>query len=194
MQLVFDRGGYDQKVFRGLGRIGIAYAVWVKGDKTDYEKLALEYEEAEFELRGNEAGKPRRVRIGMAEVALEGKRGMAVRKIVLRRVATRRLAKERQYLYSAFVTNDGERPRREWVEAMILRWRQECDFKMQKAEFGLDQITTYRMKGYRAGAHEDIEEKSPLEVGAKVAHNPEMKPCRQRKKKLRRQIAKIDEE
>ena len=41
LQLVFDRGGYDQKVFKGLGRMGIAYAVWVKGDKTDYSKPFL---------------------------------------------------------------------------------------------------------------------------------------------------------
>ncbi len=194
LRLVFDRGGYDQKVFRELGRMGIGYAVWMKGDKTDYEELALEYEEGEFELGGNEEGKPRRVKIEMAEVALAGKWGMPVRKIVLRRVATRRLAKERQYLYSAFVTNDGEQPRREWVEAMILRWRQECDFKMQKAEFGLDQITTYRTKGYRAGAHEDIEEKSRSEVEGKVADNPELKPWRRQKQKLRSEIAKIDGE
>ena len=195
VRLVFDRGGYDQKVFGELGRMGIEYAVWAKGDKSDYEKLGLEYEEEEFEFRRNVPQKPRRVKMGIAEVKLgEGKKGMPKRKIVLRRLATRRLANKQPYLYSAFVTNDGEGSRREWVEAMILRWRQECDFKIEGAEFGLDQITSYRTKGYREGAHEDIEEKSQSEVEVKEVDNPALKPWRRRKQKIKTQIAKIDEE
>ena len=95
-------------------------------------------------------------------------------------------------MYSAFVTNDGEAPKREWVEAMILRWRQECDFKMQKTEFGLDQISTYRTKGYGEGAHEEIEERSQSEVEAKEVDNPELKPWRRSKQQIKTQIAKID--
>jgi len=124
----------------------------------------------------------------------EGKKGMPKRKIVLRRVTTRRLAKKQPYMYSAFVTNDGEAPKREWVEAMILRWRQECDFKMQKTEFGLDQITTYRTNGYGEGAHEEIEERSQSEVEAKRVDNPELKPWRRSKQQIKTQIAKIDEQ
>ncbi len=195
VRLVFDRGGYDQKVFGRLGRMGIEYAVWAKGDKTDYEKLDLDYEEEEFEFRRNVPDKPRRVKIGIAEVTLgEGNKGMPKRKIVLRRATTRRLAKKRPYMYSAFVTNEVEAPKREWVEAMILRWRQECDFKMQKTEFGLDQITTYRTKGYGEGAHEEIEEKSQWEVEAKEVDNPALKPWRRRKQQIKTQIAKIDEQ
>jgi len=84
VRLVFDRGGYDQKVFGRLGRMGIKYAVWAKGDKTDYEKLDLDYEEEEFEFRRNVADKPRRVKMGIGEVKLgEGNKGMPKRKIVL---------------------------------------------------------------------------------------------------------------
>jgi hypothetical protein len=195
VRLIFDRGGYDQKVFGKLGRMGIEYAVWAKGDKTDYEKLDLDYEEEEFEFRRNVPEKPRRVKIGVAEVKLgEGKKGMPKRKIVLRRPATRRMAKKQAYLYSAFVTNDGEGAKREWVEEMILRWRQECDFKVQSAEFGLDQITTYRSKGYREGAHEQIEEKSQGDVEGKEVANPALKPLRGRKRQLQTQIAKIDQQ
>jgi transposase len=195
VRLVFDRGGYDQKVFGRLGRMGIEYAVWAKGDKTDYEKLGLDYEEEEFEFRRNVPEKPRRVKMGVAEVELgEGKKEMPKRKIVLRRAATRRMAKKGPYLYSAFVTNDGEGSKRAWVEAMIFRWRQECDFKMQSAEFGLDQITTYRTKGYREGAHEEIEEKTLSEVETKEADNLALKPWRRRKRQIKTQIAKIDEQ
>jgi hypothetical protein len=195
LRMVFDRGGYDQKVFGRLGRMGIEYAVWAKGDKADYEELELDYEEEEFEFRRNVPEKPRRVKMGVAEVKLgEGKKGMPKRKIVLRRLGTRRMAKKQAYLYSAFVTNDGEGAKREWVEAMIFRWRQECDFKMQSAEFGLDQITTYRTKGYREGAHEQIEEKSQGDVEAKEVDNPALKPFRRRKRQLQSQIAKIDEQ
>lgn len=195
VRMVFDRGGYDKKVFGELGRMGIEYAVWAKGDKTDYEKLDLGYEEEEFEFRRNVAEKPRRVKMGVAEVVLgEEKKGMPKRKIVLRRPATRRMAKKGPYLYSAFVTNDGEGSKRAWVQAMIFRWRQECDFKIESAEFGLDQITSYRTKGYREGAHQDIEEKSQSEVEAKEVDNPALKPWRRRKQKIKTQIAKIDEE
>ena len=195
VRVVFDRGGYDQKVFGQLGRMGIEYAVWAKGDKTDYEKLGLDYEEEEFEFRGNVADKPRRVKMGIAEVEMgEGKKGMPKRKIVLRRATTRRLAKKQPYMYSAFVANDGEAPKREWVEAMILRWRQECDFKMQKTEFGLDQISTYRTKGYGEGAHEEIEERPQSEVEAKEVDNPALKPWRRSKQQIKTQITKIDEQ
>lgn len=157
--------------------------------------MDLEYKEEEFEFRRNVQEKPRKVTMGIAEVDLgEGKDGMPRRKIVLRRPTTRRLAKKQPYMYSAFVTNDREAPKREWVEAMILRWRQECDFKMQSAEFGLDQITSYRTRSYRKGAHEDIEEKSRCDVEAKQVNNPALKPWRRRKRQLKAEIARIDEQ
>lgn len=193
--LVFDRGGYDQKVFKELDRMGIKYAVWLKGDKSDYESLGLEYEEQEFEFRGNTPRTPRKVKMGIAVEALpEAKRGMPKRKVILRRPTTRRLAKKKRYMYSAFVLNDEEGSAEVWTEAMLLRWRQECDFKMQRAEFGLDQITSYEKKGYREGAHEDIEEKTRSEVEGKEEANPALKPWRERKRKLKREIGRIDEQ
>ena len=193
--MVFDRGGYDRKVFRKLGAMGISYAVWVKGDRSRYKELGLEYEVEEFGFRRNVPGKPRRVHIGMAELECEaGEKGEPVRKIVMMRRATRRLAKKQPYLYSAFVTNDEQRTKRELAEAMIYRWRQECDFKMQTEEFGLNQITTYAMKGYREGAHKEIREFSAQEAANKEAANPALKPLRRRKRQIKAQIAKIDEQ
>jgi transposase len=193
--MVFDRGGYDRKVFRKLGQMGIGYAVWVKGDKTRYRELGLEYEVEEFEFRRNVPGKPRRVHIGMAELKCEAaETGDPVRKIVLMRRATRRLAKKQPYLYSAFVSNDPQRSKRELTEAMIYRWRQECDFKTQAAEFGLNQITSYTMHSYRQGAHRQIEEFTEQESANKEVANPARKPLRRRKRSLKAQIAKIDEQ
>jgi len=193
--MVFDRGGYDRKVFRKLGQMGIGYAVWGKGDKTRYRELGLDYEEEEFEFRRNVPGKPRRVHIGIAEMTCEAAQtGEPVRKIVLMRRATRRLAKKQPYLYSAFVTNDGQRSKRELTEAMIFRWRQECDFKMQAEEFGLNQITTYAMQSYRHEAHRQIEEFTEQEAADKEVANPARKPWRRRKRSLQAQIAKIDEQ
>ena len=193
--MVFDRGGYDRKVFRKLGQMGINYAVWVKGDKTKYRELGLEYEVEEFQFRRNVPGKPRRTHIGLAEVECEAKeKGEPVRKIVMMRRATRRLAKKQPYLYSAFVTNDQGRSKGELVEAMIYRWRQECDFKMQTEEFGLNQITTYAMKGYGEGAHKDIEEFSEQEAANKEVSNPALKPLRRRKRQIKGEIGKIDEQ
>jgi hypothetical protein len=133
--------------------------------------------------------------MGIAEITLgEGKGGAPKRKIVLRRPTWRRLAKRQPYMYSAFVTNDAEGSKRDWTEAMIFRWRQECDFKMQSAEFGLDQIATYATKGYREDAHRDIAEKSQAEVEGKQVDNPALRPWRRRKRQLQTEIAKIDEQ
>lgn len=193
--MVFDRGGYDRKVFRKLGQMGIDYAVWAKGDKTKYRELGLEYEVEEFQFRRNEPGKPRSVHIGIGELECKAnEKGEPVRKIVLMRRATRRLAKKQQYLYSALVTTDRQRTKRELVEAMIYRWRQECDFKMQAEEFGLNQITTYAMKGYNEGAHKEIEEFSEQETANKEASNPALKPLRGRKRQIKAEIAKVDEQ
>ncbi len=195
LRLVFDRGGYDRKVFNKLGRMDITYCVWVKGDKSDYEGLGLEYEEEIFFLRRNRPEKPREVKIGIGEISLENEgRGAPKRKIVLRRKAGRRLKKVQSYMYSAFVTNDEDASRRDLVNDMIFRWRQECDFKMEKGEFGLDQITSYLVKGYREGAHEDIVDLPREEVERKLAKNPDLKPLRRRKRQIKEEISKIDEE
>ncbi len=193
--MVFDRGGYDRKVFKKLGGMGLKYAVWAKGDKSNYRELGLDYDVEEFEFRRNKPDKPRRAHIGMAELkCVAGETGEPVRKIVIMRKATRRLSKSREYLYSAFVTNDDRRTKRELVEAMIYRWRQECDFKMQAAEFGLNQITTYAMKAYSKGAHKDIEEFEEEDVVRKEVDNPALKPLRRRKRRIQAEIARIDEQ
>jgi hypothetical protein len=195
ISLVFDRGGYDSKVFNRLGLMHINYSVWVKGDKTDYDSLNLEYNEEEFLFKGNSPDKPRRVMMGIAETSFEkGGRGGPTRKIVLRRNAGRRLRKKQKYMYSAFVTNGTEKGKGELTEDMILRWRQECDFKSETGEFGIDQITTYLMKGYREGAAEDIQDMPREEVEGRQVKNPELKPLQRRKRQIKTEIAKIDEE
>lgn len=193
LRLVFDRGGYDSKVFNKVGRMGIKYSVWAKGDKKDYK--SLEYEEEKFLFRRNRPGKPRKETIGIAEIALGGKgKGEPKRKIILRRRTRRRLQKRQRYMYSAFVTNDKETSARDLTHDMIFRWRQECDFKSESEEFGIDQITTYLMKSYKKGAHEDITYLPKEEVEGKLVKNPALKPFRRQKQQVKKEISKIDEE
>lgn len=195
LHLVFDRGGYDKKVFNRLGLMHMDYSVWAKGDKTDYESLNLEYDEEEFLFKGNSPDKPRRVKMGISETSFEkGGRGGPTRKIILKRRAGRRLRKKQKYMYSAFVTNGERKGRRELTEEIILRWRQECDFKSESEEFGIDQITTYLMKEYCAGAAEDIRDMPREEVEGRQVKNPALKPLQRRKRQIKGEIAKIDEE
>lgn len=195
LSLVFDRGGYDKKVFDKLGRMGICYSVWAKGDKSDYSSMELKYEREEFLFRRNSPDKPRRESIDIAEVPFgKGSRGGPKRKIILRKKTWRRLKKKQEFTYSAFVTNDEEKSRRELTSDMIFRWRQECDFKSQSNEFGIDQITTYFMKSYREGAHEDIKEIPKEEVEEKLVANPELKPFLRGKRQIKAEISKIDED
>ncbi|GAI28118.1 unnamed protein product [marine sediment metagenome] len=53
------------------------------------------------------------------------------RKIVLRRKTERRIRQYKDYMYSFLVTNDMDRSAKEVVEAIIYRWREECDFKVE---------------------------------------------------------------
>lgn len=186
---VFDRGGYDSKLFATFDRLGCFYITWSKNDRTDYEKEDLRFKPHMVSFKANTIEKPRRVSLGMAEVPLEGK---GQRKIVIRRKAQRRIGSWRDYMYSSLVTNDMIRPASCVVEAIIYRWRQECDFKIEVEEFGIDQITSYSMEDYRADIFKDSS-LAPELTDERTMANPRLNPLRRRKKKIKDRIAKIDE-
>lgn len=191
---VFDRFGYDKKLFAQFDKpLGAYYIVWAKGDKTDYEKELLEFDEVEFHFRRNIPEKPRKVTMGIAE--LPGVRGEGKqRKIVLRRKTTRRIKEKKGYMYSSLVTNDMRRPKEEIVEHLIYRWREECDFKVEVNEFGIDQITSYMMEDYRKDIFSGDELLSSDFRQEKMMQNPMLKPLRWRKGKIKEEIAKIDQQ
>ena len=95
-------------------------------------------------------------------------------------------------MYSSLVTNDMARPASCVVEAIIYRWRQECDFKVEVEEFGIDQITSYSMEDYRADIFKESSLAPELSCERTMA-NPGLNPLRRRKKKIKNEIAKIDE-
>jgi len=187
---VFDRFGYSRHVFAQFDNdLDAYYIVWTKGDKTDYSKSSLEFDKTTYLMKRNEPGKPRRVSMEIAEAPAEGKQ----RRIVIRRKATRRIKEKKKYMYSSLVTNDMKRPKEAVVEALIYRWREECDFKVCVNEFGLDQITSYLMDEYREDIFEGDELLTPELRELKQMQNPMLNPLRYRKNKIKREIAKIDE-
>ena len=187
---VFDRAGYDKKLFGQFNNdLGAYYIVWSKGDKTKYEKEDLSFDNTRFCFRRNVPGKPKKINIGVAELPRKSKQ----RKIVLRRKTTRRLKDRKKYIYSSLVTNDMRRSKEEIVEHLIYRWREECDFKVEVNEFGLDQITSYMMEDYKEDIFADDKLLPPELRQDKTMQNPMLKPLRYRKSKIKRQIAKIDE-
>ena len=190
---VFDRSGYDKKLFAQFDKnLGAYYIVWTKGDKTDYEKELIKFDEVEFYFRRNTPEKPRKVTIEIAE--LPRKKGGRQRKILLRRKSSRRIKEKKQYMYSSLVTDDMRRPKEEIVEHLIYRWREECDFKVEVNEFGIDQITSYMMEDYR----EDIFSQDKLLSSdlrkEKMMQNPMLKPLRWKKGKINKEIAEIDQQ
>ncbi len=191
---VFDRAGYDKKLFAQFNKdLGAYYIIWTKADKTDYEKKSLEFDDVKFYFRRNTPEKPRKVTIGIAELPrVKGKDKQ--RMIVLRRKATRRIKGKKEHMYSSLVANDMRRPKEEIVEHLIYRWREECDFKVEVNEFGIDQITSYMMEDYREDIFAGDELLSPDFRQDKMMQNPMLKPLRWRKGKIKKQIAKIDEQ
>jgi len=191
---VFDRSGYDQRLFEQFDKgLGAYYIVWAKADRTDYERESLKFDEVEFYFRGNSPGRPRKVTLGIAE--LPRIRGpIKQRRIVLRRRASRRLKGKREYMYSSLVTNDMRREKEEIVEHLIYRWREECDFKVEVNECGIDQIMSYMMEDYR----EDIFSQDDLLASefreGKVMKNPMLKSLFWMRGKIKREIAKIDQQ
>lgn len=187
---VFDRAGYDKKVFGQFDKeLGAYYIVWTKDDKTDYEKGVLEFDEVKYYFRRNVPDKPKVVTIGIAEASREGKQ----RKIVIRRKTTRRIKEKKEYMYSSLVTNDMRRCKEEIVEHLIYRWREECDFKVEADEFGIDQITSYMMEDYTKDIFADDNLLSSEHRQEKMMHNPMLNSLRYRKAKIKREIARIDE-
>jgi len=189
LTFVFDRGGYDRKTFLKFDSIGSCYIVWAKGDKRDYSKEDLDFSQHTVCLKANTKNKPREAVLAIAELALEQK---GQRRIVIRRKAERRSKEYKDCMYSSLVTNDMDRPAFEVVEAIIYRWRQECDFKIEKQEFGIDQITSYSMKDYK----NDLLQGSDLcdELGSeRMMASPMLKPLRYAKDRIKREISKIDE-
>jgi len=191
LTFVFDRGGYDKKLFSAFGRILRSYyIVWSKADRIDYSSKDLKFSEATIKFKRNTKDRPREVTLGIAEVP--GTKKDRQRKIVIRRKTARRIRQYKDYMYSSLVTNDMDRPAKEVVEAIIYRWREECDFKIEVGQFGIDQITSYSMEDYR----KDIfsKDKLPPDLRSdKMMANPMLRPLRYRKGKIKRDIAKIDE-
>jgi hypothetical protein len=191
---VFDRFGYDKKLFAQFDKpLGAYYIVWAKGDKTDYEREPLEFDEVEFHFRRNIPGRPRKVIMGIAELPGLGAEGKQ-RTIVLRRKTTRRIKEKKGYMYSSLVTNDTRRSKQEIVEHLIYRWREECDFKVEVNEFGIDQITSYMMEDYREDIFSGDDLLSSDFRQQKMMQNPMLRPLRWRKGKVKQEIAKIDQQ
>jgi len=189
LTFVFDRGGYDRKLFSVFDSLGACYIVWAKGDSRDYSKEVLDFSSHTIYFRANTAQKPRKVVLGIAELSSENE---GQRRIVIKRKADRRIKEYKDYMYSCLVTNDMARPAPEVVEAIIYRWRQECDFKIEKQEFGIDQITSYSIKDYK----DDIFKGSNLSgelTSKRLMANPMLRPLRNTKAKIKKEISKIDE-
>ena len=192
LTFVFDRAGYDKKLFSAFGRsLRSHYIVWSKADKVDYSKEDLKFSEVTIKFKRNTPNKPREVTLGIAEIARTKKD--RTRKIVLRRKTARRIAKYKDYMYSSLVTNDMSRPAKEVVEAIIYRWREECDFKIEIGQFGIDEITSYSMEDYKKDIFCGNNLLPPDLRSDKMMANPMLRPLRYRKGKIKRSIAKIDE-
>ncbi len=193
LTFVFDRFGYDQKLFEKFNKeLKANYIVWVKGDKTDYSKESIEFDEVIYKFKWNVPGKERKVKIGIAVVEVKKKGIRKKRKIVLRRKAERRIKGIKKYMYSSLITNDLTKPKEEIVEHLIYRWREECDFKIEVNEFGIDEITSYMMKPYDENIFNEESELSSSMREEKEMENPRLKPLRYRKGQLKKEILKID--
>jgi hypothetical protein len=192
LTFVFDRAGYDKKLFSNFSRsLRSCFIVWSKGDKVDYSKEDLEFSEVTIKFKRNTKDRPREVTLGIAEIPRTKKD--RVRKIVIRRKTKRRIASYRDYMYSSLITNDMDRPVKEVAEAIIYRWREECDFKIEVGQFGIDQITSYSMEDYRKDIFSSDDLPTPDIRQDKMMANPMLRPLRYRKGKIKREISKIDE-
>ncbi len=192
LTFVFDRAGYDKKLFSAFGRnLRSYYIVWTKADKVDYSRELLKFSEVTIKFKRNTKDKPREVALGIAEIPMTKKD--RTRKIVLRRKTARRIAKYKDYMYSSLITNNMSRPAKEVVEAIIYRWREECDFKVEVGQFGIDQITSYSMEDYKKDIFLGDNLLPPDLLSDKMMANPMLRPLRYRKGKIKRSISKIDE-
>ena len=167
------------------------YIVWTKADKVDYSREPLKFNKVTIKFKRNTKDRPREVTLGIAEMPRTKKDRQ--RKIVIRRKTARRIAKYKDYMYSSLVTNNMDRPAKEVVEAIIYRWMQECDFKVEIGQFGIDQITSYSMEDYRKDIFLRDNLLPPDLLSDKMMANPMLRPLRYRKGKIKKGIAKIDE-
>ena len=192
LTFVFDRVGYDRKLFSNFDRsLRSYYIVWSKADKVDYSKEDLKFSEVTIKFKRNTPQKPREVTLGIADIARTKKD--RVRKIVIRRKSQRRIKWYKDYMYSSLVTNNMSRPAKEIVEAIIYRWREECDFKVEVGQFGIDEITSYSMEDYKKDILLGNNLLPPDLLSDKMMANPTLRPLRYRKGKIKKDIAKIDE-
>jgi hypothetical protein len=133
--LVFDRGGFDGKLFKWLGEQRIGFITYQRGEP----KLS----DSAFSRRGTrfEGGW---VRFSLAEdTAWVNGRG-PWRRIVLR-------AKDGHQ--TPILTNLGRELRSPRIAClMVARWRQENLFKYMGAHFGLDQLISYGVDPAEPGA------------------------------------------
>jgi len=155
---VFDRGGYSHQLFASFDTdLEAYYIAWEKHDKTDYTDHPVAWQEFEVELQGNHEHRPRVKRLWVADCP----KGVAVgawgprspirhhRKVLLRAELSGRDGKVKGHRIGPFLTNDPRSSNEALARKLVVRWRQESEFKTLRHGFGLDEITSYLTVPYR---------------------------------------------
>jgi len=166
--VVFDRGGYDGKLFTWLAQEGIDFITYQRGKP---ELAAEQFRRRECRFEG------RRVRMWLAEDQVSVGRSGPWRRIVVR---TKACAEPRSDGHQTPVLTSLARPAAAKIAClMFARWRQENFFKYSREHHGLDQLLGY------AWAEADGERPVP---------NPERKRVEREIKAKRQELARRERE
>jgi len=128
--LIFDRGGYDAKVFSWLAAQGIDFITYQKGDPS-LPKEAFRRREVRFE------GRRLRFAIACDEVAIKGTGPW--RRVVVRTKTGHQ---------TPILTSLGDQVAPARIAClMFARWRQENFFRYLRAHLGIDTLVSYAFAG-----------------------------------------------
>jgi hypothetical protein len=167
LTLIFDRGGFQAKLFKALDELKVQWVTWLKAPRQVWEQVyQIEEEQFQLYLIRLKSGQLK-VKLYQWQVNITGY-GLCRAIILLDLKTDKRMV---------IITNDQTRSRQEIAELMLHRWSQENFFKVMMARYNLD---------YTPGHQFEPAQAEPL-----VA-NPHLKALRRLKARLQTMKRKLE--
>jgi transposase len=167
LTLIFDRGGFQAKLFKTLNELKVYWVTWLKAPREVWEQVyQIEEEQFQLYLIRLKSGK---VKVKLYEWQVNITDYGLCRTIILLDLKTGKRM--------VIITNDQTRSPREIAALMLQRWSQENFFKVMMARYNLDYTPGHQFK--------------PAQEEPLVA-NPRLKELRRLKARLQAMKQKLE--
>ncbi len=180
LTLVYDRGGFSVDLMKTISFYKNIFITWQKGFREEESEVLLFDKEIEIEYHYNELGNIQYNRFKYTEDV------WISNEYSCRRIIFEKETDVRGKFHQAILTNDEKTDAGLIIKTILKRSWQENDFKKQKNNFGLEEITSYRYVEYNTFNDKDAEKTIKNKKYQEILN--EIRELKDKKKELLKQL------